>query len=90
MAEILQLLEGIRSRMHIYFTPATLKYLQRSGRVGKLSGALASLLQVKPIIKVEDGTLEAFEKVRSRAKSLDRLVELTEQAVGTPTPSSWP
>lgn len=86
MAQILQLLDGIRSRTHLYFTPATLKYLQRSGRVGKLSGALASLLRVKPIIKTEDGVLEAFEKVRSRAKSLDRLVELTAQAAGTTEP----
>jgi len=86
MEEILRLLEGIRSRMHLYLTPATLKYLQRSGRVGKLAGALASLLSVKPIIKVEDGLLEAFEKVRTRGKALDRLVELTAQAVGTTEP----
>jgi DegV family protein with EDD domain len=86
MAEILQMLEGIRSRTFLYFTPATLKYLQRSGRVGKLSGALASLLSVKPIIKTEDGVLEASEKIRSRAKALDRLVEVTAQAVGTTDP----
>ena len=86
MEEILQLLEGIRSRMHLYFTPATLKYLQKSGRVGKLAGALASLLSVKPIIKVEDGLLEAFQNVRTRGKALDRLVELTGEAVGTTQP----
>ena len=86
MEEIIQLLEGIRSRMYLYLTPATLKYLQKSGRVGKLAGALASLLNVKPIIKVEDGVLEAFEKVRTRSKALDRLVELTAEAVGTTEP----
>jgi len=86
MEEILQLLEGIRSRMHLYCTPATLKYLQRSGRVGKLAGALGSLLNVKPIIKVEDGTLEAFQNVRTRGRALERLVELTAEAVGTSDP----
>ena len=86
IGEIVQLLEGIRSRTYLYFTPATLKYLQRSGRVGKLSGALASLVAVKPIIKVEDGLLEAFQKVRTRGKAVDRLVELTAQAVGTTEP----
>ncbi|MEA3459139.1 MAG: DegV family protein, partial [Chloroflexota bacterium] len=86
MEEILGLLEGIRSRMHIYFTVATLEYLQRSGRVGRLAGALASLLNVRPIIKVENGLLEAFEKVRTRGKSLDRIVGLTAQAVGTTEP----
>lgn len=86
MEEILQLLEGIRSRMHLYLTPATLKYLQKSGRVGKLAGALASLLSVKPIIKVEDGLLEAFQNVRTRGKAIDRLVELTAETVGTTQP----
>jgi DegV family protein with EDD domain len=86
MREIIQLLEGIRSRISLYFTPATLKYLQKSGRVGKLSGALLSLISVKPIIKVEDGVLEAFQNVRTRRKAIDRLVELTEEAVGTTEP----
>jgi DegV family protein with EDD domain len=86
MEEIIQLLEGIRSGMFLYLTPATLKYLQRSGRVGKLSGALGALLDLKPVIKVEDGVLEAFQNVRTRGKALDRIVELTEEAVGTTEP----
>jgi len=86
MGEIIQLLEGIRSRMFLYLTPATLKYLQRSGRVGKLAGALGALLNLKPVIKVEDGVLEAFQNVRTRGKAIDRLVELTEEAVGTTDP----
>jgi len=86
MGEIIQLLEGIRSRMFLYLTPATLKYLQRSGRVGKLAGALGALLDLKPVIKVEDGVLEAFQNVRTRSKAIDRLVELTEEAVGTTEP----
>ncbi len=86
MDEILRLLEGIRSKTHLYFTPATLKYLQRSGRVGKLAGALGSLLHVNPMIRLEDGAMEAFEKVRGRGKALDRLVELTVQAVGATEP----
>jgi DegV family protein with EDD domain len=86
MEEIMQLLEGIRSRMYLYLTPSTLKYLQKSGRVGKLSGALASLLNVKPVIKVEDGVLEAFQNVRTRSKAIDRMVELTTEAVGTTEP----
>jgi len=86
MGEIIQILEGIRSRMYLYLTPATLKYLQKSGRVGKLAGALGALLNLKPVIKVEDGVLEAFQNVRTRGKAIDRLVELTEEAVGTTEP----
>jgi DegV family protein with EDD domain len=86
MEEIIQLLQGIRSRMSLYLTPATLKYLQKSGRVGKLAGALGALLDLKPVIKVEDGVLEAFQNVRTRSKAIDRMVELTAEAVGTTEP----
>ena len=86
MGEIIQTLEGIRSRTNLYITPSTLKYLQKSGRVGKLAGALGALLNLKPVIKVEDGVLEAFQNVRTRSKAIDRIVELTAEEVGTTEP----
>ena len=73
---ILARLKKIRGGMRTYLTPATLKYLQKSGRVGTLSGVLASLLAIKPVIHVEDGTLNVREKVRTRDKALKRIVEL--------------
>jgi DegV family protein with EDD domain len=86
MAEILQLLEAMRSQTHLYFTPETLKYLQRSGRVGTLAGVLGAILSLKPIIMTKDGTLEVSEKIRTRRKSIQRMVELTAEAVGTTAP----
>lgn len=85
-ASIIRHLEGIRERQIFCFTPAILKYLQMSGRVSTLKGALASLLSVKPIIILEDGLLEAKENIRTRSKAVDRLIELTEEAVGTTDP----
>jgi DegV family protein with EDD domain len=83
---IISRLEQIRDRNSLIFTPATLKYLQMSGRVGRLKGVLASLLDLKPIITLEDGALAVKESVRTRSKSIDRILELTEQAVGTSEP----
>lgn len=80
--EIVGRLEQIRDRLNIFLTPATLRYLQSSGRVGRLQGAVASLLNVKPVISCRGGLLEVVEKVRSRRTSLDRILELTEEAVG--------
>jgi DegV family protein with EDD domain len=80
---ILARLEYIRANCCLYLTPAVLKYLQMSGRVGKLQGALGSLLSLKPIISVTDGALAAMENVRTRGKSLERLLNLVEEAVGT-------
>jgi DegV family protein with EDD domain len=75
-ASIISQLEQIRSSSRLFLTPLTLKYLQMSGRVGKLQGALASLLSVKPIIALRDGVLEAIENVRTRSRALDRILQL--------------
>lgn len=83
---ILQRLAHIRDNMCLFITPATLKYLQMSGRVGGLKAALASALQLKPIIKVENGLLGVCENVRTRARAVSRLLELVEQAMGASTP----
>lgn len=76
LESILHRLEHIRSTSKLFLTPETLKYLQMSGRVGRLQGALGSLLNVKPIIYLENGILEAGESIRTRSKALDRLIQL--------------
>lgn len=81
--QIVARLDQIRDRLNIFLTPATLKYLQMSGRIGRLQGALAALLSVKPIIRCREGLLDAFEKVRTRRGSLDRLLALTAEACGS-------
>jgi fatty acid kinase fatty acid binding subunit len=79
---VVQRLANIRRDSFLYLTPSTLKYLQMSGRVGKLQGAIASLLNVKPIIALQEGALEVQESVRTRGKAIERLVTLAEAAVG--------
>ncbi|MCK5053619.1 MAG: DegV family protein [Anaerolineales bacterium] len=85
-ADVLNRIEAIRERAKLFITPATLKYLQMSGRVGTLQGALASLLSVKPIIHLKDGLLEVSENVRTRGKALDQLIVRLEEAVGRTAP----
>jgi len=85
-SDVVSRIEIIRERARLFMTPATLKYLQMSGRVGTLQGALASLLSIKPIIHLKDGLLEVMENVRTRGKSLDQLIENLEEAVGTTAP----
>jgi DegV family protein with EDD domain len=78
LEEILQRLEFIRSHMQLAATLDTLKYARMSGRVKYLQATLASVLQVKPIMELKDGLIEITEKVRSRAKSLERVLEIME------------
>jgi DegV family protein with EDD domain len=84
--EIISRLDQIRSGTHVILVLDTLEYSRKSGRVGGLRAALASLLNVKPIVHLEDGLLAVLENVRTRRKSLDRLLEIVEEKVGTEDP----
>ena len=86
LPEVLRHLEAIRTKSRLFLTPLTLKYLQMSGRVGRLQSAIASMLKVKPIIYLEEGALEAGENVRTRSKALARLVDLLDYHFGQDQP----
>jgi DegV family protein with EDD domain len=60
----------------------TLEYLRRGGRMGAAAALLGSALAVKPILRVEDGRIGPFEKVRTSSKALSRLEELAVEAAG--------
>lgn len=57
------------------FTPLTLEYLRRGGRIGNAQALLATLLQIKPILTVVDGVTDTFAKVRTVQKAHDLIVE---------------
>jgi DegV family protein with EDD domain len=80
--EILARIDYIRSNLTIFLTLDTMEYARRSGRVKALQAALASLLNVKPIIVLNEGVLEVGDKVRTRRRSLDFVVDSTVQRFG--------
>ncbi len=80
--EIIALVDDVRQRSHLYAALSTLKYLAMSGRVGKLAAGFAGLLNVKPILTIQDGKLEMLERVRTRNKSLVRTLELSKEKLG--------
>lgn len=69
---------NIKKRIHLFFVVGTLEYLKKGGRIGKVSGSIAELLNIKPIISVDrnDGKYFTYDKVRGRKQSLNRIVEI--------------
>ncbi|MEG1009075.1 MAG: DegV family protein [Clostridia bacterium] len=56
------------------FSPNTLDYLKKGGRIGSASALLGSILQIKPILTVQEGVTSVFTKVRTRKKAVDTIV----------------
>jgi DegV family protein with EDD domain len=83
LAECLQTAEQARNRSGVYFVVDTLEFLHRGGRIGGAQRFLGTALNMKPILQMKDGKIEALERVRTRGKAQERLVELVvEQCTG--------
>lgn len=84
--EIEQLVDRFHRDANVVFTVETLEYLQRGGRIGRAAAIAGSLLNVRPILGVQDGVVVAVARVRGRQKALTeferRLVEETTDGPG--------
>jgi DegV family protein with EDD domain len=76
LADCKALAEKARAHTGIYLTVDTLEFLHRGGRIGGAQRFLGTALNLKPILAVEGGRIEPVERVRTRGKALDRVVEL--------------
>jgi fatty acid kinase fatty acid binding subunit len=73
--QVVKLVRGMIPRIYIAFFAETLDYLERGGRIGKAQAMIGSMLNIKPLLILEEGELVALEKVRTRAKAIEKLVE---------------
>ena len=84
--EIEALVDRFHEDAEVLFTVETLEYLQRGGRIGRAAAIAGSLLNVRPILGVEDGVVIAVSRVRGRQKALAeferRFVESTTDGPG--------
>lgn len=80
--DICSLIPRIREKTNIYFSVDTLEYLIKGGRIGKLSGNIGELLNLKPIIVMnEEGKYSSLAKVRGTKQALKRLISIGEEAL---------
>jgi len=80
--QILERMKYIAGHVQIILTLDTLEYARRSGRVKALQAALASLLNVKPIVILRDGVLELGDRVRTRRRSLEYVLTTIGERMG--------
>lgn len=81
--EIVAKLNDLIPRGRLYFLVDTLEYLAKGGRIGGAKRLVAELLEIKPILQVKNGQVEAFEQQRTKKRALARLTEVAvEQCPG--------
>jgi len=73
--DIVRLVRGMIPHIYLVFYVETMDYLERNGRIGKAQAILGSMLNIKPILFMEDGDIIPLEKVRTTEKGIEKLFE---------------
>jgi DegV family protein with EDD domain len=82
LAEIVDLVKGMMPITRMIQTADTLKYLYLGGRIGKAAHLVGSLLNIKPLIGMEDGVIVPLGQARSRRGAYEKMIEMVEAVVG--------
>ncbi len=86
LADCVHLAEQAREHTGVYFAVDTLEFLHRGGRIGGAQRFLGSALNLKPLLMLCEGRIEAVERIRTRGKALERMIELVGEQVKGRTP----
>jgi DegV family protein with EDD domain len=73
--------EKTRQNSGIFFAVDTLEFLHRGGRIGGAQRFIGSALNLKPILALHEGKVEGIERIRTKSKAHDRLLELVSEKV---------
>jgi DegV family protein with EDD domain len=76
LKDCLAIAEQARRHTGVHFVVDTLEFLHRGGRIGGAQRFLGTALNMKPILRMHEGKIEAQERVRTKGKALDRLIEM--------------
>jgi len=86
LAECKQIAEEAYPKIGVYFTVDNLKYLAAGGRINSAKRFMGTVLNIKPLLQIRDGKIEAVESVRSSNKAIQRMVQLVERDIAGRTP----
>lgn len=79
LSECKRLVENYLDKVGVVFVVDTLEFLHRGGRIGGAKRFMGTLLNVKPVLAIEDGLVVPLDSVRTQKKALERIVELIEE-----------
>jgi DegV family protein with EDD domain len=74
-SSIAQILRNETDRYHVVFFVETLEHLRRGGRIGKAATMVGSVLQLRPLLRIDEGQVVPHERTRTRSKAVQALVD---------------
>lgn len=74
-ASIAQYLERMAEATRTLLIPDTLEYLHKGGRIGGAAALFGSILQIKPLLNLQDGKVQVLDKVRTRSRAINRMID---------------
>jgi DegV family protein with EDD domain len=86
LKEAIALAEKSYQYTGVFFAVDTLEFLHRGGRIGSAQRFLGTMLNMKPILAIQDGRVEGIERIRTKNKAQDRVLELVIDKVAGRTP----
>jgi DegV family protein with EDD domain len=79
--EVVDLAERAKQHTGVFFVVDTLEYLHRGGRIGGAARLFGTAINLKPILHVQDGRVESFERVRTKTKAFARMLDIVQERV---------
>lgn len=86
LKEAIALAEKSHEYTGVFFAVDTLEFLHRGGRIGGAQRFIGSALNLKPILAIQDGRVEGIERIRTKSKAQDRILELCIEKVNRRSP----
>ncbi|HMB23366.1 MAG: DegV family protein [Chloroflexota bacterium] len=86
LKDAIALAEKSHQHTGLFFAVDTLEFLHRGGRIGSAQRFIGTMLNMKPILTIQDGRVEGIERIRTKAKAHERILELTVERVGNRSP----
>lgn len=79
---IINHLQGIKKSIKIFFTVDTLDYLQKGGRLSLAKATIGNMLNIKPILSIEEGIVKPVGQVRGKKQVLNKIINIIKENIG--------
>jgi len=86
LSDCLAVAKDAYTKIEVYFTVDTLKYLHAGGRIGSAKRIFGTALDVKPLLQINDGKIDLVASVRSHSKAVERMIEMVKHDIDGRTP----